>query len=93
MQERTGISEIKDDKLCGFIGKTVIHPNQIPVINQAYKVSRYDFNDAQEVLDWNKNSNSFVLGSLSKDRMNEYKTHINWAKKTIFLAESFGIKD
>ena len=87
------ISEIKDDKLCGFIGKTVIHPNQIPVINQAYKVSRYDFNDAQEVLDWNKNSNSFVLGSLSKDRMNEYKTHINWAKKTIFLAESFGIKD
>ena len=26
------IQEIKDDKLCGFIGKTVIHPNQIPVI-------------------------------------------------------------
>ena len=87
------ISEIRDDKLCGFTGKTVIHPSQIPVINQAYKVSRYDFNDAQEVLDWNKNSNSFVLGSLSKDRMNEYKTHINWAKKTIFLAEAFGIKD
>ena len=87
------IQEIKDDKLCGFTGKTVIHPNQIDVINRAYRVSRYDFNDAQSILEWNKNANSLVLGSLSKDRMNEYKTHVNWAKKTLFLAETFGIQD
>lgn len=87
------IREIKDDKLCGFTGKTVIHPNQIPVINEAYKVTRYDLDDAQSILGWNKDSGSLVLGSLSKDRMNEYKTHVNWAKKIIFLAEAFGIKD
>lgn len=85
--------EIQDDKLCGFTGKTVIHPKQIPVINKAYQVSRTDFNDAQAILNWNKNSNSFVSGSLAKERMNEYKTHNNWAQQTLFLAEAFGIKD
>lgn len=91
--EKGLIQEIQDDKLCGFTGKTAIHPNQILVINKAYQVSRADFNDARDILNWNKNSNSFVSGSLAKERMNEYKTHINWAQQTYFLAEAFGIKD
>ena len=87
------IAEIKDDQLCGFTGKTVIHPNQIPVVNNSYRVTRADFNDAMSILNWNLNSNSFVSGSQSKERMNEYKTHINWAQKTIYLAEAFGINE
>jgi citrate lyase beta subunit len=87
------IEEIRDDKLCGFTGKTVIHPNQIAVVNQEYQVSRNDFNDAQSILNWNKNSNAFVSSSSAKERMNEYKTHINWAQKTLFMAEAFGIKE
>ena len=43
------IQEIQDDKLCGFIGKTVIHPAQIPVVNCSYQVSEKDFKDAQEI--------------------------------------------
>lgn len=87
------VTEIKYDMLCGFIGKTVIHPNQIPIVNEAYKVSREDFNDAQEILNWNQNSNAFVAGSLAKERMNEYKTHNNWAQKILFMAEAYGIKE
>lgn len=87
------LQEIQDDKLCGFTGKTVIHPNQISIVNSAYRVSRSDFNDAQSILNWNKNSNSFVSGSLSRERMNEYKTHNNWAQQTLFLAEAYGIQD
>lgn len=86
------IQEIHDDKLCGFIGKTVIHPNQIAVVNEAYKVTQSDFDDAQTILNWNQNSNAYVSGNLAKERMNEYKTHSNWAQQTIYLAESFGIK-
>jgi len=89
--EKGLIQEIEDDKLCGFNGKTVIHPNQIPVINRAYQVPRNDFNDAQSILNWNKNSNAFVSGSEAKERMNEYKTHINWAQRTLFLAEAYGV--
>lgn len=85
------LQEIKDDKLCGFTGKTVIHPNQISVVNHAYKVTRADFDDAQEILNWNRQSDAFVSGSHTKERMNEYKTHTNWARQTLYLAEAFGI--
>ena len=44
---KTGLKkEINDDKLCGFTGKTVIHPNQISVVNNEYKVSQKNYNDA-----------------------------------------------
>lgn len=91
--EKGLIQEIKEDQLCGFIGKTVIHPNQIKVVNRTYRVSRTDFNDAQSILNWNKNSNSFVSGSEAKERMNEYKTHVNWAQKVMYLAEAYGIDE
>ncbi len=87
------IQEISDDKLCGFIGKTVIHPNQIPVVNRSYQVSKSDFNDAQAILNWNQNSNEYVAGNCAKERMNEYKTHNNWARQILYLAEAFGIKE
>ena len=34
---------------------------------------------------------SYVSGNRDGERMNEYKTHLNWARKTCFLAETFGI--
>lgn len=87
------IEEINEDKLCGFIGKTVIHPNQIDIVNNSYKVTKKDYQDAQAILNWNKNSNSFVSGNNSNERMNEYKTHSNWAQKILYLAEVFGTCD
>ncbi len=86
------LEEIGDDKLCGFIGKTVIHPNQISVVNEAYKVSENDFHDAKAILNWNPDTNAFVSSNLAKERMNEYKTHSHWAKQTLYLAEAFGVK-
>lgn len=85
-------AEIQQDKLCGFVGKTVIHPNQIPVVNQCYKVSEKDYKDAKAILNWNSKSESLVAGSVDKERMNEYKVHSNWAKKILILAEVYGIE-
>ena len=84
--------EISEDKLCGFIGKTVIHPNQISVVNESYRVSQADFNDAQEIINWNQTSNAYVSGNFTRERMNEYKTHTNWAQQTMFLAQTYGIQ-
>ena len=90
----TGLeAEIKDDILCGFTGKTVIHPNQIPIVNNAYKVTRQNYNDALSILNWDDSNPSLVIGNSTRERMNEYKTHINWAEKTKFLAEHYGIID
>ena len=91
--EKGLIQEIQDDQLCGFTGKTVIHPNQIFIVNEAYKVFKSDYEDAKSILGWNCKTDDYVLGSQSNERMNEYKTHTIWARKVLFLAEEFGIKD
>lgn len=84
------INELKLDRLNGFVGKTVIHPKQIHVVNEALKVSRKDYEDAKEILNWDENGLQ-VGKSFAGERMNEVKTHINWAYKTITLAEIYGI--
>lgn len=86
-------NEAKEDRLNGFVGKTVIHPNQIAIINETYKVLATDLSDAKAILNWDAGLSALVSGSENKERMNEYKTHYNWAQKTIFLSEAFGIKD
>lgn len=87
------INEVKADRLCGFVGKTVIHPNQIKAINEVYKVNRKDYEDANAIINWDKSSHSLVLGSTEKERMNEYKTHYNWAYKILMLAQAYGVED
>ncbi len=84
--------EIEGDILCGFTGKTVIHPNQIEIVNDTYKVNRRDLEDANAILNWSKGSISMVAGSQNNERMNEYKTHAIWAKKVKMLAEVFGVR-
>ncbi len=84
--------ELEIDILNGFIGKTAIHPNQIPIINEALKVSKTDYNDAKSILNWDMSENKLVSKSTEKERMNEIKTHSNWAKKIIILGDYYGIK-
>ncbi len=84
-------NELKDDRLCGFIGKTVIHPKQIKLVNEAYKVPQKDFDDAKAILGWDGDSAALVAGSAAKERMNEYKTHCNWAQKIMMLAQVYGV--
>ncbi len=84
--------EIHDDKLCGFSGKTVIHPKQIAVVNEAFRVSQADFEDAKAVLGWSQDSFLYVSGGHKGQRMNEYKTHLNWAQRTLYLAQVFGVE-
>lgn len=88
---KTGlIQELKLDRLNGFVGKTVIHPKQIKVVNEALKVSQKDYEDAKEILNWDEKGLQ-VGKSFAGERMNEVKTHINWAYKTMVLAEIYGV--
>ena len=86
------VQELDDDRLCGFVGKTVIHPKQIQLVNEAYKIPLKDYNDAKSILEWDDLSPTLVSGSIVKERMNEYKTHYNWAMRTMLLAEAYGLK-
>ena len=82
--------ELKLDKLNGFIGKTVIHPKQIPVVNEMLRVTSKDYEDAKAILNWD--SSGLQVGkSFGGERMNEVRTNYNWAKKTVLLSELYGI--
>ena len=84
------MQELKLDRLNGFIGKTVIHPKQNPVVNEMLKVTSKDYEDAKAILNWD-NSGLQVGKSFGGERMNEVRTNYNWAKKTMLLSELYGI--
>lgn len=84
--------ELARDVLAGFVGKTVIHPNQIPVVQAGLRVSRADADDARRILGMADNDRVLVEKSADGGRMNEYKTHTRWAYKTCALAEIYGVK-
>ena len=82
--------ELELDLLNGFTGKTVIHPSQIPVVNEMLRVSSRDYADARSILNWDKDG--LVAASRDGDRMNEYNTHFNWARRIVLRAERYGTK-
>lgn len=84
--------EVELDLLNGFIGKTVIHPNQIPVVTDMLKVSLRDYEDARAIAGWNGRSGQLVSPSADATRMNEYNTHLRWANKVLHLAAVYGVR-
>ena len=85
--------ETEQDLLSGFIGKTVIHPSQIPVVNRCLQVSQSDYADARAILDWDPARPQLVSSSAGSTRMNEYNTHLRWAQRTVRLAQRYGLRE
>ncbi len=84
--------ELKLDRLNGMIGKTCIHPKQLEIVQKSLVVSQEDYNDAMQIL----NASVVKCGVLKGEghgKMNELRTHSNWAKKTINLANIYGVKE
>lgn len=82
--------ECQLDKLNGFIGKTIIHPKQLEIVNEQFKVSKEDYEDAISIVEWNEKSMG-VKKSISGNRMNEVEVHLEWAQKILILAEIYGV--
>ena len=82
--------EIELDKANGFIGKTAIHPAQLPIIFDSMKVSKSDFDDAKLLLNWKSDTHG-VMKSSDGSRMNEVKCHLAWAKRIKILGEIYGV--
>ena len=82
--------ELELDRLNGFIGKTAIHPNQLPLIYESMQVEQSDYDDAMRILNWNLSSG--VAKSENGKRMNEVKVHGKWAEKIVMLKNIYGIR-
>lgn len=83
--------ELELDRLNGFIGKTSIHPSQLPLIWDSLRPTKSDFQDAEIILRWHDKGG--VSGSSDGRRMNEVKTHRNWARTTYILGTIYGVKE
>lgn len=84
--------ELELDRLNGFIGKTAIHPTQLPIIYDSLKVSKKDYNDALQITNWGADTLG-VAKSKDGHRMNEVKCHIRWAKRILICANIYGIRE
>ena len=78
------------DRLNGLVGKTVIHPKQLTLVQLFSVVNYEDYIDAKTIL-YNTDNKFGALGSLNSDRMNEVKPHLKWAKKVLTLASIYGV--
>ena len=82
------IKEALLDKANGFLGKTVIHPKQVKLINSLMVVSKEEFLDAEAIL---KSDIDGVIRSAYLNKMNEVKPHLNWAKEVMLLSKITGV--
>lgn len=78
--------ELERDIEHGLVAKTAIHPSQLEVINDAYRVSPEDLKDALGILD---KESAAVFGS--NGAMCEPQTHRVWAARIVERAEEYGI--
>ena len=89
---KTGLEkELSFDKLNGFFGKTSIHPMQLPVIAKSNIIDEEDYNDAMSIMGMGTGLIGVAKGSAG-NKMNEVKTHSNWARKILAIASVYGVK-
>ncbi len=84
------LAEASQERGAGFMGKTVIHPRQIPLVNQVYQVSQEDYDDAYAIVH-HPPTETLVLPNSTGTRMNEINTHSRWAERILALAQVYGI--
>lgn len=78
--------ELALDKANGLTTKTAIHPSQLKVIHDAYKVNSVDYYEAQMIVDAEAKSVFKNNGS-----MLEPATHRNWANEVLLRAKIYGV--
>lgn len=84
------IKETLLDKTNGLIGKTVIHPSQVNVVNSLMVVSKEDYIDATNIIN---SSLDGVIKSNYSNKMNEIKPHERWANEILLKAKIMGVFD
>lgn len=80
--------EIRLDLAHGLIGKTAIHPTQVPVIETNFRVDREDYEMAAKLLD---QSSPAVFKM--HNAMCEVATHKQWAESIMHRLHCFGIEE
>lgn len=79
-------AELEQDVAFGLVGKTAIHPRQVPIILEAFKVVPQDLESAQQILAQDAAAVFKLNGAMC-----EPSTHRAWAHRILARAEHFGV--
>ena len=79
------IKDVKRDLKEGLFGKTLIHPRQIKIANELYRVTQVEYNEALEILE----SEKAVFNQNSK--MAETQTMSPFAREILQRKEVYGL--
>lgn len=81
------VREVILDKANGFVGRTVIHPSHVRIVNALQAVTEEEYNDALQILQ----ADDGVVKSKSNNKMNEIKPHTRWAQKIYMRGQVYGV--
>lgn len=84
------IREVLMDIANGLIGKTIIHPSHIKVVQALHVVSYEEYMDAISIIDSSTGELGVIKSSFS-NKMNEMKPHYYWAQRTLQKSKLFGV--
>lgn len=88
----TGVEQLVRETLLdlanGFLGKSVIHPRHVGIVDACHVVSAEQHRDALDVLG---RSGGGARSSPDANKMNEAGPHRSWAERTIRRAHDFGV--
>jgi citrate lyase beta subunit len=84
------VREVLLDQANGLQGKTIIHPTHVVAVNALAAVSLEEFTDAQTVIAQTQ-SGLGATGSAARNKMNEPKPHMKWARKVLRRADVYGV--
>ena len=77
--------EVERDVASGFVSKTAIHPSQVPIIQDAFRVQAVDLAHAHAILDCSGKAVFQMSGVMC-----EPSAHRAWAERTLARAEAAG---
>jgi citrate lyase beta subunit len=82
------MSEVEADLANGLMGKSVVHPMHVPVVNAMHTVPHEEWIDAESVL---AVSGGGASASRFGNKMNEAGPHRLWAERIVRRGRAFGV--
>ena len=83
------LREVLLDRSNGFLGKTVIHPSHVSVVNALQAVTQEEYDDAVTVSSASEAGG--VRASSARNKMNELGPHTLWARQLLARAAVYGV--
>ncbi len=84
------IREVLMDIANGLIGKTIIHPSHIKVVQALHVVSYEEYIDAVSIIESATGEWGVAKSSFS-NKMNEMKPHLYWAQRIMQKSKVYGV--